>query len=274
MITVTIGIAAGTMLVMAVIMSYILGWANVKFHVEVDPRVEALNEALPGANCGGCGYIGCSDYAEAIVNDNAPVNKCPVGGAACAADVAGIMGIEAGEAQTFRPVVHCGATADERKGQTYYMGEQTCLGANFVAGIQACTFGCLGFGDCVVACQYDAIHVENGLAVVDYDKCIGCAACVKACPRNIVAMALFAEDIIPAVVCSNKDKGKDVTSACEKGCIGCKACTRLDDIFTMDGNNAVTAYDDYTVEKMENIDKAIDKCPNDCILYVGKKELS
>ncbi len=271
MITVTIGIAAGTMLIMAVIMSYILGWANIKFHVEVDPRVEAINEALPGANCGGCGFIGCSDYAEAVVNNNEAVNKCPVGGAACAADVAGIMGIEAGESQIFRPVIHCGANADERKGKTAYQGEQTCSAANFVAGIQNCTFGCLAFGDCVTACKYDAIHVKNGLAVVDYDKCIGCGACVKVCPRNIIDMALFNEDTIPTVACSNKDKGKDVTSACEKGCMSCKACTRLDDIFVMDGNNAITTYENYTAEKMENVDKAIEKCPNDCIAYVGKK---
>ncbi|SLM30078.1 RnfB [Desulfamplus magnetovallimortis] len=270
MTIVTIGIAAGTMLVMAVIMSYILGWANVKFHVEVDPRVEAVNNALPGANCGGCGFIGCSDYAEAVVKDNAPVNKCPVGGAACAAEVAGIMGIEAGEALIFRPVVHCGATADEKKGRTDYFGEQKCAAATLVAGVQSCTFGCLGFGDCVAACKYDAIHVEKGLAVVDYEKCIGCGACVKACPRNIVTMSLFEEDRVPAVLCSNKDKGKDVTSVCDKGCIGCKACTRIDDMFVMDGDIAITVGDGYSAEKVENVDKAIEKCPNDCINYVGK----
>ena len=270
MTVVTIGIAAGTMLIMAIIMSYILGWANVKFHVEVDPRVEAVTEALPGANCGGCGFIGCSDYAEAVVLDNAPINKCPVGGAACAAEVAGIMGIEAGEAQIFRPVVHCGATANERKGRTDYQGEETCAGANLVAGVQACTFGCLGFGDCVTACQYDAIHVEKGLATVDYDKCIGCGACVKVCPRNVVSMALFSEDTVPAVACSNKDKGKDVKAVCDTGCIGCKACTRIDDIFVMDGDTATVAYDVFTAENCENVEKAIEKCPNDCIIYVGK----
>jgi RnfABCDGE-type electron transport complex B subunit len=184
MIEITIGIAAGTMLGMAVIMSYILGWANKKFHVEVDARVEAVIEALPGANCGGCGFLGCSEYAVAIVTDNAPVNKCPVGGEACAIAVGAIMGVEVGETIPHRAVVHCGATLKDRLGRTEYKGERRCAAATLVAGVQGCTFGCLGFGDCVEACKYDAIHVEDGLAVVNYDHCIGCGACVKACPTG------------------------------------------------------------------------------------------
>ena len=165
-----IGLSAGTLLGMAVVLTTILGWANKKFHVEVDERVEAVLEALPGANCGGCGYLGCSEYAVAVVTDNVPVNQCPVGGENCAAEVADIMGVDVGDSVPSRPVVHCGARSEERLGRTEYMGEQRCAAANLVAGVQGCTFGCMGFGDCVDACQYDAIHIEDGLAVVDYDK--------------------------------------------------------------------------------------------------------
>ncbi|MFK5954106.1 MAG: RnfABCDGE type electron transport complex subunit B [Desulfobacterium sp.] len=267
---VTIGIAAGTMLFMAVVMSYILGWANKKFHVEVDPRVEAVTEALPGANCGGCGFIGCSDYAVAIVANNAPVNKCPVGGAGCAADLASIMGVDVGEAVPSRAVVHCGAHTDDKAGKSEYRGEPRCAAAHLVAGIQDCTFGCLGFGDCVVACKYDAIHVNDGLATVDYNKCVGCGACVKACPRIIISMADFNEDKVPAILCSNRDKGKDVTSACTVGCMGCKACTKVSDIITMSGDLAILDASAYTYEKVEGAEKAVEKCPKNTIAFIGK----
>lgn len=268
---VTIGIAAGTMLVMAVVMSYILGWANKKFHVEVDPRVEAVTEALPGANCGGCGFLGCSDYAVAIVTDNAPVNKCPVGGESCAADVAAIMGVEVGESVPSRPIVRCGGHTEDKLGRADYLGEKTCAAAQTVAGVQGCTYGCLGYGDCTEACNYDAIYVKDGLATVNYRKCVGCGACVKACPRGIITMADFHEDKVPAVLCSNRDKGKEVTGVCTVGCIGCKACTRVSDLMTMEGDLAVSSASDYTYEQVEGAEQAIEKCPRDCISFVGRR---
>lgn len=270
MIEITIGIAAVTMLGMAVIMSYILGWASKKFHVEVDERVEAVLEALPGANCGGCGYLGCSEYAVAVVADNAPVNQCPVGGEGCANEVADIMGVDVGDSVPNRPVVHCGAHFEERQGRTEYRGEMRCAAANLVAGVQGCTFGCLGFGDCVSACDYDAIHIEDGLAVVDYDKCIGCGACVKACPRVIISMTDFHEDKIPSVLCSNLDKGKDVNTVCTKGCIGCKACAKVSDVFAMDKNIAVANTDAYRAEQEASAVEGLEKCPKDCIGFIGK----
>jgi RnfABCDGE-type electron transport complex B subunit len=270
MIEVTIGLAAGTMLAMAFVVSYVLGWANRKFAVEVDPRVEAVLEALPGANCGGCGFLGCSDYAVAVVADNAPVNRCPVGGEACATAVASIMGVEIGEALPFRPIIHCGAHLEDRLGRTNYVGEQRCASANLVADIQGCTFGCLGFGDCTRACKYDALHVADGLAVVDYDKCIGCGACAKVCPRNIITMTPFQSEKVMAVTCSNKDKGKDVMAVCNVGCIGCKACSRLSNVISIQNNLSVIDYESYTPECMPDLMKACDKCPRHRLVFVGK----
>ncbi len=268
---VTIGIAALTMITMAVILSYILGWASKAFYVEVDPRVEEVRDALPGANCGGCGYLGCSEYAVAIVTDNAPVYKCPVGGEACAAKIASIMGVDPGVSMLYRPIVHCGASCDDRLGRMDYQGEQRCSAAQFVAGIQKCAFGCLGFGDCVRACKYDAIHIVNGLAEVDYDTCVGCGACAKACPRNIITIENFTEPAMPVVACSNTDKGKDVTSVCSKGCIGCKACTRISSVFSMKADISVCDYSSYSHLISAEVKKAMDKCPKNCIKFVGKK---
>lgn len=271
MTLVTIGLSAGTMLGLAVILSYILGWANKAFHVEIDPRVEAIMDELPGANCGGCGYVGCGEYAEAVVAGEAPVNKCTVGGESCAAALANIMGVEVEETYPYRPIVHCGAYYDDRLKRNEYRGEQTCAAANLVADVQGCSFGCLGLGDCTSACNYDSIHVFDGLATVDYEKCVGCGACVKVCPRNIITMTPFKAESILAVTCSNKDFGKDVKDVCKVGCIGCKACSKASGLFTIDDNLAMLNYDEYPPDEMEDVEKAIEKCPSDrLIVFVGK----
>ncbi|MGD9212541.1 MAG: RnfABCDGE type electron transport complex subunit B, partial [Desulfobacteraceae bacterium] len=228
---ITIALSATTMLIMALLFSYILGWANKAFHVEVDPRIDAIMEVLPGANCGGCGFVGCGAYADAVVTQGAEVNRCPVGGASCAASVAEIMGVEVSQSYPYRPIVHCGATYADRLLRSEYKGEQRCACANLVTDIQGCTYGCLGFGDCTRACNYDAIHVIDGLAVVDYEKCIGCGACAKACPRNIISINPFKAEQMLAVTCSNLDAGKDVKKVCKVGCLACKACERVSNLF-------------------------------------------
>lgn len=270
MTLITIAIAACTLFLLAVVVSWILGWANIQFRVEVDPKIEEVLEALPGVNCGGCGYLGCSDYAVAIVTDDTPVNKCTVGGQACAMDVAAIMGVEAGDIVKTFAIVHCGSHYDDRIVRTAYRGEKSCAAANQVAGIQGCAFGCLGFGDCVQACNYNAVHVVDGLATIDYEKCIGCGACAKVCPRFIIAVVPFNESSIPAVVCSNKDKGKDSRAVCKTSCIGCKACTKLSHIFIVEDDLSCTDTSVYKAEIYDDVLKAIEKCPTNCIKFVGK----
>jgi Na+-translocating ferredoxin:NAD+ oxidoreductase RNF subunit RnfB len=225
---------------------------------------------LPGANCGGCGFVGCSDYAEAIVGADAPVNKCPVGGEGCAAQVAGIMGVELTDTLPFRPVVHCGAHTEDKLLRHTYLGEKTCAAANLVSGVQGCTYGCLGIGDCTRACNYDAIHVVDGLATVDYDKCVGCGACAKVCPRNIITMTPFKYQRVMAVACSNKDFGKAVKEVCKVGCIGCKACAKACSLFQVEDNLSSINYDLYCQDYTEELKKAIEKCPQKKIILVGK----
>jgi len=264
-------LAAGTMAVLAVGMALVLGWANVAFHVEVDPRIEAAIDILPAANCGGCGYVGCNEYAEAVVLNGEDVTKCTVGGSAVAADLGQLLGVEVEETWPYRAVVHCGATYEDRLGRMPYNGEPTCAAANVISGIQGCTYGCLGFGDCVTACDYDAIHVVDGVAVVDYDKCTGCGACARVCPRNIITMVPFKSEHMLVVTCCNEDKGKDVTAVCKVGCIGCSACTRVDDRFHMEGNLAQISYEDYDPSTLEDsFAPALDKCPRESLVFVGK----
>jgi len=264
-------LAAGTMLVLAVFMAYVLGWANRTFHVEVDPRIDAVNEALPGANCGGCDYVGCNEYAEAVVAGEAPVDKCTVGGVSCAAALAKILGVELAQSWPYRPVVHCGATYEDRLGRNEYRGEQTCTAANVVADVQGCTYGCLGFGDCLIACEFDAIHMVEGLAVVDYQTCVGCGACERICPRHIITMVPFKKERMLAVTCCNKDFGKDVKAVCKVGCIGCKACGRASKLFGFEDDNIpVLDYDKYDPEQMDELQVALEKCPQKRLLIVGK----
>ncbi|MFP4140325.1 MAG: RnfABCDGE type electron transport complex subunit B [Planctomycetota bacterium] len=270
--TITIILAAVAMLGLAVAMAWVLGWANRAFHVEVDPRIDEVNEVLPGANCGGCGYVGCGEYAEAVVTGDAPPDACPVGGAECANQIATILGVELGEALPYRPVVHCGATTEQRLKRHDYGGERTCAAANLVSGVQGCTYGCLGFGDCETICPYDAIHVIDGLATVDYDKCIGCGKCEKVCPRHIISMVPFKQEQMLVIKCSNKDFGKDVKAVCEVGCLGCKACTRvLDGLLEMKNNLPQVDYEQYTADEdaVEKIGQAIEKCPMKRLEYVG-----
>jgi electron transport complex protein RnfB len=267
---VTVGLAAGTMLLMAMILSFVLGWANNKFHVDVDLRVLRIIDVLPGANCGGCGYVGCGEYAEAVALEHEAVNKCLVGGQSCALAVADIMGVIVGETLPYRPIVHCGAHYDDRLGRNAYRGENRCAAANLVTDVQGCTYGCLGFGDCAEACRYDALHVIDGLATVDYDKCVGCGACAKVCPRNIITITPFKSEQMLAVTCSNKDKGKEVTAVCKVGCIGCGACARISELFSIQDNLSTINYDAYTPACSLDVLEACKKCKRQRLVFVGK----
>lgn len=267
-ITVTVLLAATALGILAVFVAYVLGWADEAFRVYVDPRVAAITAALPSVNCGGCGYVGCGEYAEAVVSGSAPVNRCAPGGEACARHIAQIMGVSLEPSFPYRAVVHCAARTAQRLGRHAYEGERTCAAANLVADVQGCTYGCLGFGDCQRSCPYDAIHVVDGLATVDYHKCVGCKNCARVCPRNIITMVPFKAERMLVVACSNKDFGPEVKDVCEVGCIGCTACSKHAQPMRMEGHLPIIDYDLYAGP--DDFTVAIEKCPRESLLFIGK----
>jgi RnfABCDGE-type electron transport complex B subunit len=267
-------LAAAVMLILAVFMTFVLGWANQALHVEVDPKIEKIDEILPGANCGGCGYVGCGEYAEAVVNEGVAPNLCPVGGGDVAQQIAEIACIELDDSVPMRPAVHCMARCNQKIGEHEYRGEATCASADLVPGVQGCAYGCLSLGDCITACQFDAIHMVDGMVKIDYDKCVGCGACEKACPRSVISMIPFPTESMYIVACRNKEKGKNVKSVCDQGCRGCTICQKLSDgLVKMDGNIARIDYEEYDPETVgEAIETVTKKCPSKSVFQqVGKK---
>ncbi len=265
----TLLLAAVVLFGLTLIFATMLGIAKEKLKVEEDPRIPQIADALPSANCGGCGFAGCADFAKAVVEKRAACDGCPVGGSAVAARIAEILGVEVVQSFPYRPIVHCGAKTHQKKGIVPYDGVMTCTEASVVGVTQGCTYGCLGFGDCVRSCNYDAMHMEDGLPVFNYDKCIGCGACVKTCPRGIIEQIPFKEERMLAIACSNKEPGKLVKQVCEVGCIGCKMCQKmLADMFEVKNNLAYLKYDGYAAE--EDREKIMAKCPAEVMTYFGK----
>ncbi len=243
--------------------------ASIKLKVEVDPKVEQIHKALPNIDCGACGFAGCSSYAKAVAEKPSLIGLCAPGGAQTAAKIANILNLQISDSgPTKRPIVHCRAHTNDKTFYAKYQGIPTCISANALVNVQACKFGCLGFGDCVSACKFDALHIIDGLAVVDYKKCTGCAACSKACPRNLIEMVPFAYENMMTVACSSKENGKTTRSICKVGCIGCGLCAKQTDIFTIEDNLARLDYGKY--KPTEQTETALNKCPTGVIVYRGK----
>ena len=242
-----IGIVVGTGLV----------YTGKKFEVKVDERESAVREALPGNNCGACGYAGCDALAAAIAAGDAPANACPVGGAPVAKQVAAIMGVEAGAVQRRVAFVRCKGTCEVTHNQGYYVGIQDCRSA-VLSGVNVteCAYGCLGFGSCVKVCPENAIRVADGVAMVNRKKCVGCGLCVKACPRGLIE--LVPADKRVAVQCSNHDRGPAVKKVCSAGCIGCGICQKQCESDAIHVTNFLA---DVDYEKCVQCGKCVEKCP-------------
>ena len=222
------GILAATLLVggIGLFVGLFLGIAAIKFKVKVDEKEEAVLAALPGNNCGGCGFPGCSGLATAIAKGEAAVNACPVGGEPVGKVIAEIMGVEAEETERKVAFVHCQGDCDKTTLDYEYTGIEDCRMLSFVpnGGAKSCNYGCLGYGSCVKVCPFDAIHVENGVAVVDKEKCKACGKCIEVCPKNLISLEPYEAKHI--VACSSKDKGPVTMKACTVGCIGCGICVK------------------------------------------------
>ncbi len=225
-----------------------------------DPRIGKVAELLPGANCGGCGFAGCADYARAIVTQDAECNQCAPGGAASATAIAAFLGRTVAALEKRSALVLCCGDDTEATRRAAYNGINDCAAAQATAGgDKGCTYGCLGYGSCARICPVSAIAVVNGLAKVDKAACIACGKCVAACPRKLIKLVPAAATI--HVLCSSKDKGPAVKKVCGTGCIGCRLCTKFaDGAIAMDGFLAVVDYSKPLVNE-----DVIEKCPAKCI---------
>lgn len=232
--------------------------ASKVFHVEVDERITQVRECLAGANCGGCGFAGCDDYAAALVADETiPCTKCAPAGAAAAEQIAEILGRTAGAMEPQVAQVMCNGTCDKSRTVLEWQGLQSCKGAKgWFSSPNACMFGCIGLGDCVKACEFNAIGVVNGVARVNRDECVACGSCAAVCPQSIIK--LVPKKMNVHVLCSSTDKGAVARKNCDNACIGCMKCTKacnFDAIHVEDNKASI----DYS--KCKGCGMCVTQCP-------------
>lgn len=255
--------AAGVVGGVGLLFGLILSTASRIFHVKVDYRVEAVREALPGANCGACGFPGCDAFAAEVALNDGPVNGCPVGGQPVANKLAEIMGKVAAEGSKEVACVMCQGNPERAKERFEYNGPRDCrVNASLAGGSKACTFGCLGCGTCQDYCQFGAIDMIDGIAVINKEKCTACLKCVEVCPKKVIEMVPYDQEVI--VKCNNTEPGKEVRQKCTVGCIACNICARTaPEAFVVENNLARAIF-----PFKEDPTEAMLKCPTGCI-YPG-----
>lgn len=250
-----------TLGILAILFAVLLGFASKVFHVPVDERIEAVRNELPGANCGACGFPGCDGLASAIINEGASLSACPVGGEDLTVRLSELLGVNAAAADKKVAIVKCSGTTDKAKNKFEYNGIRDCrANAALQGGSKSCSKGCLGCGTCVDVCQFDAIHIVNGIAVVDKEKCTACEMCINICPREIIDLVSYDQEV--TVLCSSNDKGKEVRGNCSVGCIACRICERNCPVDAIKVTNNLAEIDE---ELCINCGMCVVKCPQDTI---------
>ena len=244
-----------------VVLGILLALASRFFGVEEDEKQKKVRAALPGANCGACGFKGCNDYAEALAKGLAEPNLCVPGGESTAKELSEILGVNADAKAPVVALVHCNAACTESENPPVYDGIDSCRARSAIyGGLKACTYGCLGCGDCAKVCPANAIHVANGVARVTPELCIGCGLCTKTCPKHIISMV--PKNATTFVYCSSLDKGAVARKACKNACIGCKKCEKNcpSEAIKVVNNLAVI---DYT--KCTGCGACVEGCPTGCL---------
>jgi len=262
----TIVIAMISITAIGLVCAVLLSVAGKVMAVKVDERVALLRENMPGANCGACGFSGCDGYAAALAKGEAESNLCPPGGGELVRKISEILGTESDGSIVSRvAVINCLGDTDTMRDKMEYVGIQTCVGArHFFGGQGACTFGCNGFGDCVVVCPTGAICMEKGLARIDPRKCNGCGLCVKACPSRVISVR--DGTITVAILCKNTEKGGALKDKCTKGCIGCMKCVKACPAQAITVTDSLAAID---YSRCDGCLKCIESCVKGCIVARG-----
>lgn len=253
-------------LIIGVVAGILLTVASKLLYVKTDETVEKITEALPGANCGGCGFSGCEGYAQAVAAGQAETNLCKPGGFEVTKSISEIMGVAAVEAERVYAFVRCNGNCDACSDKFVYIGTKTCVAIEkFYNGKGNCSFGCHGMGDCAAVCDENAIRIENGVAVINPKLCKGCGKCVKACPNHLITMV---NEKQPAIVaCSSGDIGKITKAACKNGCLGCGICVKKcpSEAIVINNNHA-----EINVEKCTGCGTCVSACPIKCIHFLPK----
>ncbi len=254
---------------LGLIFGILLALASKFFAVEVNPLIGKVREALPGANCGACGYPGCDGFAKAVADGDAQINGCPVCTAAQVAKLGEIMGVEASDVEPLVAVVRCQGTIDNANIKYTYEGITNCEAASQLAdGYKVCKYACLGLGNCVKVCPVDAIKIVDNVAQIDREKCIACGKCVMECPRGIIGLVPVSASTI--IKCRATAKGAEVRNACKVGCIGCGICEKSCPQGAIEMVNDLPVID---YEKCVNCGICAEKCPRECIAYDIEKRL-
>lgn len=247
--------------VIAIVAGVLLTIADKIFFVKTDETLEAVNSALPQINCGACGFSGCEDYAKNVVAGSATTNLCKPGGDKCSRAISEAMGVEFLDVVPVVAFVRCNGNCNATEDKYIYAGTSSCKAVNqLYNGKGMCQSSCLGLGDCIDVCAYDALSIKDNIAVVDQSKCVGCGMCEKACPKSLIAVRRAIQSI--DVACSSTDNAKVTKSVCKNGCTACKLCEKkceFDAIHVKD-NHAVIDYDKCTLCGV-----CRDVCPRKCI---------
>lgn len=245
----------------------LLAFASIIFKVSKDERIERIENALPGANCGACGFAGCSAYAAAVVEEGASTAMCSVGKDAVAKEIAAIMGKNAEKVEKKVARVMCAGTCGVADTKYNYSGIRDCTAeAKLADGAKSCRYGCLGLGSCIKVCKYGAISIVDGIAYIDEQKCRACGMCLKACPKQIIKFVPLANKVW--VPCNSRDTGKETIANCKAGCVACRICEKncpVEAVKVVD-NHAVIDY-----EKCVSCGLCADKCPKK-LIHKGKSE--
>lgn len=257
-----------TMSGLGILFSSLLVFADKKLRVEENPLIGKVAELLPNANCGACGFAGCYDFASKLIEGSAELSKCSVCDADTKIEISSLLGIEATQSEKKVARILCrGDNEAAKRKSVSYIGPNSCSALALVGGTKLCQYGCLGGGDCVDACPFGAIFMQdNGLPFVIEELCTGCGLCAKACPRNIIEIHPIERNVF--VFCKSQDDPKTSKEFCKNACIGCGICARKSDGgIEMIENLAIINYDKLDITKIP-----FDKCSTKALQIINQKE--
>jgi len=248
---------------MALVFGLGLSYADKKFKTDEDPRLRELIDTLPSVNCGGCGYPGCANFAQALLSNEAKPEDCPVGGNNTIQAVGALLGIEVKELVRQSAFIRCAGGESNSSFRYKYYGLHSCSAIMQLAagGSKSCDYGCLGGGSCKAACDFDAVVMKDGIAKIDKNKCTACGMCVPACPRGLIVMVPHKSSV--RVACNSHDEAKVVRAGCKVGCINCRICEKVCGFAAIKSYNLLAEVD---YERCTECGLCVTKCPTKCIV--------